>query len=316
MLDVRRLALLRELSIRGTVSAAAAAMHLTAPAVSQQLAVLEREAGVRLFEKHGRRLALTAAGLLLVSHTDVVLGNLATAEAELDALRGGAQGTVRIAAFPSAARALVARLWEREPSPPEPLDLRLVELEPELSVDAMLGRDVDVAIVHAYSLLPRELPECDRIPLLDDPVLLALHPDVATAVGLTPGAPARLSDFAESNWLIPGVETSCHEMIRRACGAAGFVMKVIAQATDFSVLAALVRAGAGTALIPRMALPDAGPGLSLHPLAAPVNRSITALTRAGESGRPEIRRVLGGLDSAIALYLAEQSRRAEPTPFP
>jgi DNA-binding transcriptional LysR family regulator len=307
MLDVRRLTLLRELSIRGTVSAAAAAMHLTAPAVSQQLAVLEREAGVALFEKRGRRLALTTAGRLLVSHTDVVLGNLAIAEAELDALRDGTAGTVRIAAFPSAARALVAELWEGGSA--GSLDLRLLELEPERSVDAMLGRDVDLAIVHAYSLLPRELPECDRLPLLDDPVLLALQPDDAAVRGLSPAAPARLSDFAESSWLIPGAETSCHEMIRRACGAAGFVMRVTAQATDFSVLAAMVRAGAGVALIPRMALPDGARGLSLHPLTAPVDRSITALTRAGESGRPEIRRVLGALGAVVEAY---QATLAEP----
>ena len=79
MIDVRRLALLRELSIRGTVVATAEAMHLSGPAVSQQLAVLEREVGVALLEKHGRTLAFTPAGRLLVAHADVVLGDLAAA---------------------------------------------------------------------------------------------------------------------------------------------------------------------------------------------------------------------------------------------
>lgn len=302
MLDVRRLRLLREFSLRGTVAATADALRLTGPAVSQQLAALEREAGVPLLEKRGRTLALTPAGRLLATHAEVVLGNLATAEAELSALRGGALGTVRIAAFPSAARALVARLW------PSELELRLVEQEPDRSVESLLAGDVDVAVVHAYSLLPRELPDRDRHHLLDEPVLLALHPEDAAARGLAPGAAAELSDFASANWLVPGPETSCHEMIRRACGAAGFVMKATAQATDFAVLAELVAAGAGAALIPRMALPERATGVSLHPLRQPVTRTVTALTRPGDSARPQVRRVLDGLCRAAAKNMSERSR--------
>jgi DNA-binding transcriptional LysR family regulator len=309
MFDVRRLALLRELSIRGTVSATAEAMHLTGPAVSQQLAVLEREAGISLLEKHGRRLALTAAGQLLVSHAGVVLGNLAAAESELAELRGGARGTVRISAFASAARAVVARLWDRHEAATG-LDLRLIEQEPELSVPALLRREADVAVVHDYSVLPRDLPDCDKHHLLDDPVLLALRPRDAVAHGLEPGAPARLSGFAGMDWLVPGPETSCHEMIRRACGNAGFVMHITAQATDFSVLAAMVAAGAGAALIPRMALPDSATGLSLHPLTTPIDRSITALTRSGESSHPDVRQVLDDLRRATDAYLTHIPARA------
>lgn len=298
MLDVRRLALLRELSIQGTVTATAGSLHLTGPAVSQQLAVLEREAGIPLLEKRGRTVVLTPAGRLLVAHADVVLGDLASAEAELAALRGGAGATVRIGAFPSAARTLLPRLW-RPDSASSGIDLRLLEQEPEQSVRSLVGREVDVAVVHAYSVLPRDLPECDRLPLLDDPVLLALHPGDAASHRLEPGAPADLADFADARWLVPGPETSCHEMVRRACGAAGFVVHPTAAATDFSVLTALVENGAGVALVPRLALPSDLSGVSLHPLLQPVTRSITALARAGESGRPEIRRVLDALHQAV-----------------
>src|SRR6185312_13671280 len=100
MMDVRRLRLLRELSVHGTVTATAEALHLTGPAVSQQLAALEKEAGVPLLEKQGRTLRLTLAGQRLVEHADVILGNLAAADAELQALREGSRGTVSIAAFP------------------------------------------------------------------------------------------------------------------------------------------------------------------------------------------------------------------------
>jgi DNA-binding transcriptional LysR family regulator len=156
-------------------------------------------------------------------------------------------------------------------------------------------------VVRAYHLLPRDLPECDRIPLLDEPVLLALHPDEAATRGLAPGAEVGLTDVADLRWLVPGPETSCPEMIRRACGAAGFVMTATAHATDFAVLAAMVEAGAGAALMPRMTLPARLPAsLSLHPLRPPLSRSISVLTRTGESGHPGLARVRDGLLRASA----------------
>lgn len=101
-------------------------------------------------------------------------------------------------------------------------------------------------------------------------------------------------------WLMPGPETSCHELIRRACGAAGFVPFPIAQATDFSVLIALATAGAGVAMVPRMALPADTAGVSLHPLTAPVTRTISALARSGQSRQPALAQVLTHLTTAAA----------------
>jgi DNA-binding transcriptional LysR family regulator len=313
MLDVRRLSLLREFANRGTVSATAEALHLTGPAVSQQLAVLEREAGVPLLERTGRTLSLTAAGHVLVAHAEVLLGNVAQAESDLAALRGGTLGTVRIGAFPSAARAVVSRLWRSATTaggaPRQVPSLRLVEQEPELSIAALMRSDIDLAVVHAYTLLPRDLPACDAAHLLDDPVLLALHPADAARRGLEIDQPGRLTEFAEADWLVPGPETSCHEMIQRACGAAGFVVHPVAHATDFSVLTALVEAGAGVALIPRMALPECPLEISLHPLTQPVNRTVSVLTRAGESRRPEVRHTIDALQEATADYLTRAQER-------
>jgi DNA-binding transcriptional LysR family regulator len=121
--------------------------------------------------------------------------------------------------------------------------------------------------------------------------------------------PARLTEFAEADWLVPGPETSCHEMIQRACGAAGFVVHPVAHATDFSVLTALVEAGAGVALIPRMALPECPLEISLHPLTQPVNRTVSVLTRAGESRRPEVRHTIDALQEATADYLTRAQER-------
>jgi DNA-binding transcriptional LysR family regulator len=92
MLDVRRLRMLRELSERGTIAATADALGYSAPAVSQHLAALERQVGVALLERHGRRVALTPAAVLLVGRTERVLAELEAAEAEL------ARATARSAA--------------------------------------------------------------------------------------------------------------------------------------------------------------------------------------------------------------------------
>lgn len=297
MMDVRRLRLLRELSIHGTVTATAEALHLTGPAVSQQLAALEKEAGVPLLEKNGRTLRLTSAGLRLVEHADVILGSLAAADAELQALRAGQRGTVGVVAFPSAARVLLPPVWrvlaQEDHAPPE---LRVTAAEPEAAIEMLRRREADIAVVHAYSLLPRAVPPgCEQHRLLDDPVFLALHPDTAAAHGLAAGDPADLADFRDEAWLMPDPATSCHELTRRACGAAGFVPAPIVVATDFAVLTAFVASGVGVAVVPRMALPEDSRGLSLHPLAAPVTRTVSALTRSGEAGGPGVARVLGAL---------------------
>jgi DNA-binding transcriptional LysR family regulator len=181
-------------------------------------------------------------------------------------------------------------------------ELRITEAEPDQAIDLLQRREADIAVVHAYSLLPRALPPgCEQHRLLDDPVFLAVHPDTAAAHGLVPGQAADLAGFRDEEWLMPDPRTSCHELTRRACGAAGFVPAPIAVATDFAVLTAFVAAGAGVAIVPRMALPGDSGGVSLHPLAVPVTRTVYALTRSGESGQPRLNRVLEGLRTVAAI---------------
>ncbi|MER5734938.1 LysR family transcriptional regulator [Streptomyces sp. NPDC002262] len=297
-MDVRRLRVLAEFAARGTVAATSRALHLTGPAVSQQLAALEREADLQLLEKRGRTLHLTAAGQRLVDHAHVVLGDLAAAESDLAVLRGGGHGTVRIAAFPSAARILVPRLWPEPGTAPDPRDpvLHLTEHEPPAAEAALLQRQADIALTHSYSLLPRPLPPgCEQRTLFEEPVHLVMHPAVAAAHHLAPDDPADLRDFAHDPWLLPDTRTACHEMAQRACGAAGFAPTATAVAGDFAVLSALAARGAGVALIPRMALPPHGPDLSVHPLRAPVHRGVHALYRSGTARHPAIRNVLDRL---------------------
>lgn len=297
---MRRVRLLRDLSVHRTVAATAEAAHLTGPAVSQQLAALEKEVGMPLLVKQGRTLRLTAAGSLLVDHAEVILGGMAAAEADLEALRGGRGGLIRIAIFPSAARTLMPAVWRSlADDDSRGVDLRLRESEPDDATNALRQHHVDVAVVHAYTLLPRDLPPgCESHRLLEEPVHLALHPLRAARHGLAGGQVADLTQFAHDDWLMPGPESSCHEMAQRVCGAAGFVPRAVALATDFSVLAALAAVDAGVALIPHMALPADTSQLSLHPLSEPVTRSIYAITPTGASGQPHVQRILEHLTQA------------------
>ncbi len=301
MLDVRRLRLLRDFALHGTVTATARAQHLTGPAVSQQLAALEREAGVRLLRRRGRVLELTPAGRLMVEHAEVIIGGLAAAEADLADLRSGGRGTVRIVAFPSAARVLLPPLWRRLAAD-DRIDLRITEAEPGRALEALRRDEADLAIVHAYSLLPRQLPPgCEQHRLLTDPVSFAISTKLAAEHGLVAGLPVDLGDFADTDWLMPAPDTSCHELTQRACGAAGFVPRTVALASDFAVITALVAAGAGVALIPRLALPTAGqPGLSLYSLSDAVTRTVSAVVGSGDSRHIHLRRVLDQLAEVCA----------------
>src|SRR4051794_33905947 len=147
MLDVRRLRVLREVATRGSFSAAADALHFTQSAVSQQIAALEREAGMPLVERGARGVRLTQAGEALVRHTDVILARLADAEAELEAIAGLRGGRVRLASFPSAgatiAPAAIARFRERHPA----VDVSLVLAERPEGVDKLRSGEVDIALL-------------------------------------------------------------------------------------------------------------------------------------------------------------------------
>src|SRR3954454_602972 len=146
MLDLRRLRLLRELNARGTIAAVADALQFTPSAVSQKLAMLEREAGVRLLERAGRGVRLTDPALVLVEHADALLARAAVAEADLAAAAATVTGRARIAAFQSVALhlALPAMAVLRDEAPR--LRCELVESEPELAVPALALGDVDLVL--------------------------------------------------------------------------------------------------------------------------------------------------------------------------
>ena len=312
MLDVRRLRVLHAVSAYGSVTAAAAALGYSAPAVSQQLAALEREVGMRLTERAGRGVELTPAAHILVGHTDALLARLDVAEADLAALRDQIAGRVALAAFPSAAASLVPAAWAALADSAPQVRLDLTEMEPEESLPAMLRNETDVAVAHEYDLLPRPLdPLFERRELLDDPVVLAIPADSALSqAGL---GPVPLATLAGQPFLAPRQGTSCAEMIQRACARAGFVPRVVARASDFQVLLSLVAAGAGVTLVPGLAARWLPPRVRLVPPADPVTRRVFTVSRRGGDRKPAVRVVLDAL-SAAALSAATGSAAATPEP--
>lgn len=219
MLDVRRLRLLRELSHRGTIAAVAEALSFTPSAVSQQLSVLEREAGVALLERSGRRVALTPAGQRLVCRTEDVLERLELAAAELAEARHGPSGPLRIGAFPSATRAILPAaltvLGARYPG----LEPLVSETDPARVADALRAGDLDVALLHEYDFVPAPTePGLAVEPLCAEPMYLAsAAPARTTGTGLS-----VLAGWSAAPWITATPGTLCHTMTVRACQAAGF----------------------------------------------------------------------------------------------
>ncbi|HEY7621019.1 MAG TPA: LysR family transcriptional regulator [Solirubrobacteraceae bacterium] len=283
MLDVRRLHMLRELSERGTIAATAEALGYTPPAVSQHLAALERQVGVALLERQGRRVALTPAARLLVGRTERVLAELEAAEAELAAGNGDLRGSVRLAAFPTAAATIVPRAMAAFAARHPRAEVLLSELEPEDALPALKLGEADLAVIHEYDFSPRgENPSVELTPLLEDELYVAVpagHPAAADEIAL--------EALASERWIAGYLDTACHRVVFTAGRAAGFEPRVAARTNDFRVVLALVAAGQGVALVPGLAIDDPPAGVCLaRPAGRRLARRVLAAVRAGGGEHP------------------------------
>ncbi|WP_111767470.1 LysR family transcriptional regulator [Nakamurella deserti] len=279
--DLHRLRLLRELEERGTLGAVASALAFSPSAVSQQLAVLEREVGTALFEKAGRNVRLTEAGRLLADHARALLAAADAAAVELAGLGGEVRGTVRAGGLQSVTRRLlvpaVAQLRTRHPRVRwEVAELELEQALPELRLGAM-----DIAISDEYDGHPRPRPaglSCESVH--DEPLHLVLAPDHPLAAGSGPIAPAALRD---QQWVTSPEGTGHHAMVVGTCRAlGGYEPDVRHQATDADIQLALVRSAGAIALLPALTLPTHDPTLAFRSIAgARLHRRLLAYTREG-----------------------------------
>ena len=251
MLDVRRMRVLREVARHGSFSAAADALSFTQSAVSQQIAALEREAGTTLVERSVRGIRLTDAGRALVRHTDAILGSLAEAESELEAIAGLRGGRLRMASFESAGATLmplaIATFKQRHPA----VELSLSLAEPDHSVPRLKSGELELALAFgADAVATPDDDSIERVHLLDDPLYLALAPDHPLARKRN----LRLADLAGDAWIEGTPSCACSALLRRACERAGFTPHVAFESDDYNAIQGLVAAGVGVALIAELAL--------------------------------------------------------------
>ncbi|MET0761715.1 MAG: LysR family transcriptional regulator [Thermoleophilaceae bacterium] len=280
MLDVKQLRVLKAVSEHGSFSAAAEALSYTQPAISQQIAALEKQAGTTLVDRGSRGVTLTEAGHTLVEHAEVVLARLSAAEAELEAMRGVRGGRVRLSSFPTAGASLlppaVALFTRRYPD----VELTFVEEEPEDAVGMLRAAELEVAMVFEYRDLSQ--PEFDRLyegvelrHLLDDPMYIAVPRD-------HPGARkqhVRLEDFADDIWIQNDTRGPCGRLHLAACVAAGFEPKIGYQSDDYNVVQGLIAAGVGISLLPALSLTNVREDIVVRSLGprAPARRIASAV---------------------------------------
>src|SRR5215216_4019697 len=301
MLELRRLRLLRELEQRGTFAAVADALQFTPSAVSQQLAMLERETGVRLLERAGRGVRLTDAALVLVEHADALLERAALAEADLSAAAGTVTGRGRIAGFQSVALRLALPAIEALARDAPRLRCELIEAEPEQALPALALGDVDLVLGDEWQHQPWRLPAgLQRHALFRDPVHLVLPAGHPTASRHRHAVP--LAELAGEAWTTGHAGMSWEEMTERTCREhGGFEPDIRHRTNDATVSIALVARGLAVTLLPELVLPARHPGVALRRIAeASIDRAIVAVTRAADGARPSTQALVAAVRQAAA----------------
>ncbi|MGW7438707.1 LysR substrate-binding domain-containing protein [Streptomyces sp. NPDC054849] len=304
MLDIRRLYMLKTVAARGSITAAAQSLALSAGAVSQQLSALRSDVGVDLLRPDGRTVALTEAGRVLLEHADRILAAMEDAESALAAVKGTVGATATLAALPSTVARIVA-----------PALTALGSHHPQLTVNCLLTDQaqlreltlgtVDVVLGQRYHHLPATAPRGIEVsPLLDDPLL------VVTAAGRADERPAvALRELATHTLTVPPPTTDCGQAILHACHQAGFTPTTRYITADIAAQLTLARAGLATALVPRTAIDPATPGIRTAPIEdRPIRRLLFAATRHTETANPTTTAVVAALRTA--------ARPGRPTHLP
>jgi DNA-binding transcriptional LysR family regulator len=298
MLDPRRLAVLREFAAQGTIARAAQALSFTPSAVSQQLAQLQREAGVALFRKAGRRLELTEAGATLVARADELLARVEQIEAELAAQAGEVRGTVRVAAFQTAASALVVPALDRLAHAHPDLRVELLEVEAETSLPLLARGGVDVAIAEEYEHAPRQrTARLHRDYLEPDEMLLALPREHPAAHG---GGAVALASLHTEAWAAAREGTAYADMFARICRSiGGFEPDVRHRVGELRMLLDLVADGRVAAVVPALGQPEGERRVALRRMTeGPFTRALFVATRASDRSRPSTAAVLEAIRAA------------------
>ncbi|AXK33302.1 LysR family transcriptional regulator [Streptomyces armeniacus] len=300
MIDLRRLQTLRAVHQHGTVTAAAASLHLTPSAVSHHLRELARELRLTLIEPQGRRIRLTPAAHLVIEHGDAMLARWEEAEAALDAYRDGTAGLLRMCGFPTALSGLLApaavRLRDSRPD----LTVELSTCETDTGYDMLASTETDLALIAPTDdAAPPDESRFDQRPILEEPLDLLVPPGhpLAGRDGVS------LTDAADESWIVPRPGTCDHyQRVLANCNAAGFSLRISQYyAMEWSSISTLVSNGFGIALMPRLAETPEQHAAVRVPLTRGLvpTRRIVSCVRRGSREQPLIQRGLRAVAAVL-----------------
>lgn len=305
MLNLERLRALHAVATHGSLNAAANALNVTPSAVSQQIGKLEEEVGERLLERRGRGIGLTDAAALLSERAGRALSVLAEAEAELDARRAEVAGRLSVAAFATAARGLAPAALQRLRQAHPALDVSLHEMEPGDSVPLLARGGVDLVVVQDWANAPLALPGgLHKAPLLDDVA------DIALPRGhrLAGRATIALDELAGEPWITWPLGSICHDWLMHTLRRHGHDPQVRHTALEYATQLALVAAGLGAAVLPRLGRGALPAGVRVVPVTPALRRHVYAIWRADASRRTAI------TAAVEAFGLAAAGRAESPGP--
>jgi DNA-binding transcriptional LysR family regulator len=298
MIDVRRLAVLREVARQGSFNRAAAALRLTPSAVSQQVSALERGLGVAVVRRSTRGVELTEAGRVLAGASDAITAELANAEEEIARLASRRTERLTVATFTSGGQRLLPPALLRLTAAHPGVELTVLEVEPEESLPLVRSGGADLALAYHFDGPPPVRPG-DRsgltwTPLLDDPMWIVLP----AGHRLAGRESVALADLARERWVHGCLVVG--DLLDHYAAMAGFEVVTACRGTDYIFAQSLVRAGVGVSMIPQVALTADLGGLATVPLDQPCPSRFVGIVTAQRRPRPLAEALAAALPETVA----------------
>lgn len=295
MMDLAALRSLEAVQAHGSVVAAAQALGFTPSAVSQQIKRLERQSGVELLERVGRGVILSGPGRILVEQGARIAADLERLETDLHAHAGEVAGDVALVGFSTAMRGLIGPVAADLMATYPGLRIRLREVEPWQAVDEVAGGQADVAVVHRWGDVPIAIPDhLDRTTVHRDEAEVIVRDDhrLAGQRTVTP------HDLAEEHWIATPEGTICRQWLQRMYAGTGRLPVIEHTSMEFDSHLALVSAGLGIALVPRLGRSPLPANTRAVAVTDPVpEREVLAVWRRSQDRSPAIRALVGSLKS-------------------
>jgi DNA-binding transcriptional LysR family regulator len=305
-MELRRLALLRELSRRGTIAAVAQALSYSHSSVSVQLAELEKEAGTALLRRAGRNVELTAAGRRLAAHAEQALAADEAMRTELAALADVPSGRIRMTFVQTPAIALLPGTLERLAASAPQVEVDVIQRETAPALEDLRSHAVELVLGIEYDPLPVGRRRDDhREDLAREDVLVTLHHNHPAA--RQPG-PVHLASLQDATWATGHPGTSIDAFLRNACNRlAGYDPNIRHRSDDAIVLSAIVASGRAIALLPAL-FATGTPGLTSRPAQeGTLQRTIFTVARRTARDAPAIRAVRQALQETAAQVAASRN---------